>query len=48
MAARGTTTTINGVLQAQPAPRFSRTSASAGEPCHPGAHSVDEVIASWS
>ncbi|MFZ9083830.1 MAG: CaiB/BaiF CoA transferase family protein [Ilumatobacteraceae bacterium] len=48
MSARGSTTTINGVLQAQPAPRFSRSSATAGEPCHPGSHDVDDVVASWS
>jgi alpha-methylacyl-CoA racemase len=46
-AARGTTTTINGVLQAQPAPRFSRSTTFAGVPCHPGAHDVDDVLASW-
>lgn len=48
MAARGTTTTINGVLQAQPAPRFSRSEAFAGVPCHPGQHVVDDVLAGWS
>ena len=48
MAARGTTTTINGVLQAQPAPRFSRSPAFAGTPCHPGEHDVAEVLSSWS
>ena len=48
MAARGTTTTINGVLQAQPAPRFSRSAAFAGTPCHPGEHDVADVLTSWS
>jgi crotonobetainyl-CoA:carnitine CoA-transferase CaiB-like acyl-CoA transferase len=48
MAARGTTTVINGVLQAQPAPRFSRSAAFAGLPVHPGAHAVADVLASWS
>lgn len=46
--ARGTTTTINGVLQAEPAPRFSRSHARAGEPCHPGSHTVDDVLADWT
>lgn len=48
MAARGTTTTINGVLQAQPAPRFSRSAAFAGIPCHPGAYDVSDVLSSWT
>ena len=48
MSARGTTTTINGVLQAQSAPRFSRSRATAGVPCHPGEHSIVEVLANWS
>jgi alpha-methylacyl-CoA racemase len=48
MAARGTTTVINGVLQAQPAPRFSRSAAFAGLPVHPGSHAVADVLASWS
>lgn len=48
MAARGTTTRINGVLNAQPAPRFSRSAAFAGVPNHPGSHAVDDVLASWS
>lgn len=47
MAARGTTTRIDGVLNAQPAPRFSRSTAFAGVPCHPGAHTLDDVLASW-
>ena len=45
---RSTTVEINGVLQAQAAPRFSRTPASAGVPCHPGQHDVDDVLHSWS
>jgi alpha-methylacyl-CoA racemase len=47
-AQRNTTTTINGVLQANPAPRFSRSSAIAGVPCHPGAHALDDVLGSWN
>ena len=47
-AARGTVVTINGVVQAQAAPRFSRTEAKAGVPCHSGQHSVDEVLSSWA
>lgn len=46
-AARGTTVEINGVLQAQAAPRFSRTAATAGVPCHPGQHQVDEILYGW-
>ena len=46
-AARGTVVTINGVVQAQAAPRFSRTEAKAGVPCHSGQHSVDEILLSW-
>ena len=47
-ATRGVTLRVNGVLQAQSAPRFSRTDGRAGVPCHPGAHSVAEVLESWS
>jgi alpha-methylacyl-CoA racemase len=47
-AARGTVVSVNGVLQPQAAPRFSRTPATAGVPCHPGEHTVDDVIADWS
>ena len=46
--ARGTTVEINGVLQAQAAPRFSRSVTAAGEPCHPGQHHVAEILGSWS
>ena len=45
--ARGVTVDVNGVTQAQSAPRFSRTAAGAGLPEHPGQHSVDEVLAGW-
>lgn len=45
---RGTTVEINGVLQAQAAPRFSRSPAAAGSPAHPGEHDVSEVLTSWS
>jgi len=47
-AARGVTVEVNGSVQAQIAPRFSRTVASAREPGHPGAHELGEVIAEWS
>jgi len=44
---RGTFTTVAGVIQPAPAPRFSRTpGAIAGPPPHPGQHS-DEVLADW-
>ena len=46
--ARQVVTRINGVPQANPAPRFSRTPAAAGEPCHPGEHSIDDVLSSWN
>lgn len=46
--ARGTTVEINGVLQAQAAPRFSRSPSAAGLPCHPGQHQVDEILDTWS
>lgn len=46
-AARGTVTEINGVLQAQAAPRFSRSPSRAGTPCHPGEHEVQAVLDSW-
>ena len=47
-AARGTVVTINGVVQAQAAPRFSRTEAKAGVPCHSGQHSVGDILSSWA
>jgi alpha-methylacyl-CoA racemase len=47
MAARGTVVEIDGVPQAQAAPRFSRTPAAAGAPCHPGEHDLHEVVAGW-
>ena len=47
-AARGTVVTINGVVQAQAAPRFSRTEARAGVPCHSGEHRVEDILESWS
>jgi alpha-methylacyl-CoA racemase len=39
---------INGALQAAPAPRFSRTPATAGVPVHPGADALDAVLSTWS
>lgn len=47
-AHRAVTVEINGVLQAQAAPRFSRSPAVAGVPSHPGEHRLDDVLASWS
>jgi len=47
-AARGVTVNVNGVTQAQSAPRFSRSEAGAGVPCHPGENSVDEILAGWN
>jgi alpha-methylacyl-CoA racemase len=46
-AARGVTVDVNGSVQAQIAPRFSRTAASAREPGHPGAIDIGEIIAEW-
>ena len=45
---RQISTTINGVSQPAPAPRFSRTPAVAGTPCHPGSHHLDDVLSSWT
>ena len=45
---RQISTTINGVSQPAPAPRFSRTPAIAGVPCHPGTHYLDDVLSSWT
>ena len=46
-AARGTFTTVAGVTQPAPAPRFSRTpGAIAGPPPQPGQH-TDEALADW-
>jgi alpha-methylacyl-CoA racemase len=47
-ASREIATSINGVTQASPAPRFSRTPAAAGTPCHPGSHQLDDVLSSWT
>jgi len=46
-AERGVVIEINGVPQAAPAPRFSRTPASASAPCHPGQHQLADVLDSW-
>ena len=45
---RETVVTVDGVLQAAPAPRFSRTPAAAGVPVHPGADDLHAVLASWA
>jgi alpha-methylacyl-CoA racemase len=47
-AARAVITENRGVPQANSAPRFSRTPASAMDPCHPGEHTLAEVLHSWS
>jgi alpha-methylacyl-CoA racemase len=47
MAGRGTVIDINGVPQAQVAPRFGRTPGAAGRAVHPGTHSVEHVVGSW-
>jgi alpha-methylacyl-CoA racemase len=47
MSSRGTVVTINGVVQAQAAPRFSRTPSAAREPGHVGAHTVAEILDTW-
>ncbi len=46
-AAREVVITRRGVPQPNTAPRFSRTPGSVGEACHPGAHSVTEVLSGW-
>jgi alpha-methylacyl-CoA racemase len=48
MGERETVMTIDGVLQAAPAPRYSRTPAEAGAPVHPGADELESVLASWA
>ena len=47
-AARGIAVDVNGSVQAQAAPRFSRTPAAAGVPCHPGSTPIGEVLSGWS
>ena len=47
-AARGTIVTINGVPQPQSAPRFSRTPGGAGQPTHPGADPIEDVLTTWT
>lgn len=48
MGGRNVVTEINGVPQAMPAPRFSRTPGHVSPPCHPGEHHLDDVLATWS
>jgi alpha-methylacyl-CoA racemase len=48
MAARSTVVTVDGVPQAQVAPRFGRTPGAVGRPVHPGTHEVSDIVASWS
>ena len=48
ITARSTVVSVNGVTQAAPAPRFSRTPGEAGAARHPGADSLADVLASWS
>ena len=47
-AARGIAVDVNGSVQAQAAPRFSRTPAAAGIPCHPGSTAISDALAAWS
>jgi alpha-methylacyl-CoA racemase len=48
LAARGTLTEVDGVLQAAPAPRFSRTPADAPHPPGPRGGDVRAVLDEWS
>lgn len=49
LAARGTFIEIDGVVQAAPAPRFSRTPAPApSAPPRPGSSSVEEILRDWT
>ena len=48
ITARSTVVSVNGVTQAAPAPRFSRTPGAVGLSRHPGADSLTDVLASWS
>ncbi len=45
---RGVVAEINGVPQATPAPRFSRTPGKIEPPCHPGEHRLSDVMSEWS
>jgi alpha-methylacyl-CoA racemase len=47
-ATRGIGVDIHGTTQAAPAPRLSRTPATANDPCHPGQHSITDVLADWT
>ena len=47
-AARGTFVENVGSLQAQAAPRFSRTPGGAGVPTHPGSSTTADVLAGWT
>jgi alpha-methylacyl-CoA racemase len=46
-ASRGVVTEINGVTQATPAPRFSRSEPTLAAPCYPGEHHLADVLDSW-
>jgi alpha-methylacyl-CoA racemase len=48
VVARGTVVEVDGVPQPGAAPRFGRTPGSVGEAVHPGAHSLDDVLGTWS
>jgi alpha-methylacyl-CoA racemase len=45
--ARGTFTTVEGVEQPAPAPRFSRTPPSIERPPVPAGHDTDAALADW-
>jgi alpha-methylacyl-CoA racemase len=47
IAARGTLTTLDGVTQAAPAPRFSRTPAAAPRPAGYAGADTEAVLADW-
>jgi alpha-methylacyl-CoA racemase len=44
---RGTFTWVDGVLQASPAPRFSRTAPAIGGPAPFSGQDTQEVLADW-
>lgn len=48
VAARGTVVEVGDVPQPGVAPRFGRTPGSVGAAVHPGAHALDDVLATWS
>ena len=47
LAARGVIVEVDGLRQSAPAPRLSRTPATAGSPPTPGSTSLDEIRRAW-